>query len=84
MAGSDVRFASCVFLCHHTLPTLVSLERYCDVQVGSVIIALNGPSEQSVGQITEFQKLFLSPGFLVYGSILIVAALVIIFYFAPR
>lgn len=53
-------------------------------QLGSVVIALNGPSEQSVGQITEFQKLFLSPGFLVYGSVLIVAALVIIFYFAPR
>ncbi|KIP01259.1 hypothetical protein PHLGIDRAFT_97099 [Phlebiopsis gigantea 11061_1 CR5-6] len=52
--------------------------------LGSVVIALNGPSEQSVGQITEFQKLFLSPGFLVYGSVLIVVALVIIFYFAPR
>lgn len=48
------------------------------------MIALNGPSEQSVGQITEFQKLFLAPGFLVYASILITAALVIIFYFAPR
>ncbi|THU83461.1 DUF803-domain-containing protein [Dendrothele bispora CBS 962.96] len=52
--------------------------------IGSVIIALNGPSEQSVGQITEFQKLFLAPGFLVYGSVLIAAALVIIFYFGPR
>ncbi|EKM54923.1 uncharacterized protein PHACADRAFT_259088 [Phanerochaete carnosa HHB-10118-sp] len=52
--------------------------------VGSVIIALNGPSEPSVGQITEFQKLFLSPGFLVWGSVLIVVALVIVFYFAPR
>ncbi|KAH9859061.1 DUF803-domain-containing protein [Lenzites betulinus] len=52
--------------------------------LGSVIIALNGPQEQSIGQILEFQKLFLAPGFLVYGSILIVAALVIIFWFAPR
>ncbi|KAI1794221.1 magnesium transporter NIPA-domain-containing protein [Ganoderma leucocontextum] len=52
--------------------------------LGSVIIALNGPQESSIGQITEFQKLFLSPGFLVYGSILIVAALAIIFFFAPR
>ncbi|KAH9895181.1 magnesium transporter NIPA-domain-containing protein [Cubamyces lactineus] len=52
--------------------------------LGSVIIALNGPQESSVGQITEFQKLFLAPGFLVYGSILIAAALVIIFWFAPR
>ncbi|KAI0644678.1 DUF803-domain-containing protein [Trametes meyenii] len=52
--------------------------------LGSVIIALNGPQEESIGQIREFQKLFLAPGFLVYGSILIVAALVIVFWFAPR
>ncbi|KAI8992903.1 magnesium transporter NIPA-domain-containing protein [Trametes punicea] len=52
--------------------------------LGSVIIALNGPQEASIGQITEFQKLFLAPGFLVYGSILIAASLAIIFYFAPR
>ncbi|KAJ7162279.1 magnesium transporter NIPA-domain-containing protein [Mycena filopes] len=52
--------------------------------LGSVIIALNGPTEASVGQIVEFQKLFLSVGFLVYAGILITAALVIIFYAAPR
>ncbi|KAH9931173.1 magnesium transporter NIPA-domain-containing protein [Epithele typhae] len=52
--------------------------------LGSVIIALNGPQEESIGQIREFQKLFLSPGFLIYGGILIASALVIIFYFAPR
>lgn len=52
--------------------------------VGSVIIALNGPQEQAVTTITEFQHLFLSPGFLVYGSVLIIAALVIIFFFAPK
>ncbi|KAF8196583.1 magnesium transporter NIPA-domain-containing protein [Pholiota molesta] len=52
--------------------------------LGSVIIALNGPQEQTVGQITEFQKLFLAPGFLAYISVLITAALVIVFYFAPK
>ncbi|KAF9010815.1 magnesium transporter NIPA-domain-containing protein [Cyathus striatus] len=53
--------------------------------LGSVIIALNGPpQEESVGQIREFEKLFLAPGFLAYTSVLISAALVIIFYFAPR
>ncbi|KAK7448811.1 hypothetical protein VKT23_013541 [Stygiomarasmius scandens] len=52
--------------------------------IGSVIIALNGPSEESIGQIREFQKLFLAPGFLAYASVLIAAALVIIFYFGPR
>ncbi|CCM06109.1 uncharacterized protein FIBRA_08358 [Fibroporia radiculosa] len=52
--------------------------------IGSVIIGLNGPQEASVGQITQFQSMFLAPGFLVYGSILIAASLSIIFIFAPR
>lgn len=52
--------------------------------LGSVVIALNGPKEDLVGQITEFQKLFLAPGFLVYISVLIAASLVIIFFFAPK
>jgi hypothetical protein len=52
--------------------------------LGSVIIALNGPTEASVGQIVEFQALFLSVGFLVYAGILITAALGIIFFAAPR
>lgn len=43
-----------------------------------------GPQEASVGQIREFQKLFLSVGFLVYAGLLIASALLIIFYFAPR
>ena len=43
-----------------------------------------GPQEQSIGEITVFQKLFLSPGFLAYTGVLIVASLSIIFYFAPR
>ncbi|KAJ7502555.1 magnesium transporter NIPA-domain-containing protein [Mycena galericulata] len=52
--------------------------------LGSVIIALNGPTEASVGQIVQFQALFLSVGFLIYAGILITAALVIIFFAAPR
>ncbi|EIN11244.1 DUF803-domain-containing protein [Punctularia strigosozonata HHB-11173 SS5] len=52
--------------------------------LGSTIIALNGPKEQSVGQITKFQKLFLAPGFLAYGGTLIAISLAIVFYFAPR
>ncbi|KAG6909673.1 hypothetical protein DXG01_016080 [Tephrocybe rancida] len=52
--------------------------------IGSVIIALNGPSEESVGQIREFQKLFLAPGFLVWGSILIASSVVIVIFFAPK
>ncbi|KAF7376683.1 DUF803-domain-containing protein [Mycena sanguinolenta] len=37
-----------------------------------------------LGSILDFEKLFLSVGFLVYAGILITAALVIIFYAAPR
>ncbi|KAH9041156.1 magnesium transporter NIPA-domain-containing protein [Lactarius hengduanensis] len=52
--------------------------------IGSTIIALNGPQEASVGQIVEFQHLFLSPLFVVYSSLLIAGALSIIFYFGPK
>ncbi|ESK88765.1 duf803 domain membrane protein [Moniliophthora roreri MCA 2997] len=52
--------------------------------IGSTIIALNGPKEETVGQIRDFQKLFLAPGFLAYASVLIAASLVIIFFFAPK
>lgn len=43
-----------------------------------------GPREESVGQIRDFQKLFLAPGFLSFTGVLFVISLVIIFYFAPR
>ncbi|KAJ1301885.1 hypothetical protein OPQ81_000725 [Rhizoctonia solani] len=52
--------------------------------IGSVVIALNAPEEQSVTTIAEFKKLFLAPGFLSFGSVVIVVALAVIFYFAPR
>ncbi|KAF8069925.1 magnesium transporter NIPA-domain-containing protein [Lyophyllum atratum] len=52
--------------------------------IGSVIIALNGPSEEAIGEIREFQKLFLAPGFLAWGSILIVTSIVIVVFFAPK
>ncbi|KAG8884151.1 hypothetical protein FRB97_005134 [Tulasnella sp. 331] len=52
--------------------------------IGSIIIALNGPQEQAVSTINQFQDLFLSAGFLVFASVLIIGSLVIIFYFAPK
>jgi drug/metabolite transporter (DMT)-like permease len=52
--------------------------------LGSVIIALNGPKEQSVGQIKVFEKMFLAPGFISWGAILIVASASIVFYFGPK
>ncbi|KAG9119438.1 hypothetical protein FRC07_005545, partial [Ceratobasidium sp. 392] len=52
--------------------------------VGSVIIALNGPQEQSVSTIREFEKLFISVGFLIFGGLLIAGAIFIIFFIAPK
>ncbi|KAG1765384.1 magnesium transporter NIPA-domain-containing protein [Suillus placidus] len=52
--------------------------------IGSTIIALNGPQEQTPGEIELFKKLFLAPGFLAYISALITIALSIIFYFGPK
>ncbi|KAI0699575.1 magnesium transporter NIPA-domain-containing protein [Cytidiella melzeri] len=52
--------------------------------IGSVVIALNGPSEQSIGEIVQFQHMFLAPGFIVWISVLIASALAIIFYFGPK
>ncbi|KAM6501524.1 DUF803 domain containing protein [Amanita muscaria] len=52
--------------------------------LGSIIIALNGPQEPSVGEIKVFQTMFLSPGFLTWGLSLIAASLFIIFYVGPR
>ncbi|KZP34213.1 DUF803-domain-containing protein [Athelia psychrophila] len=52
--------------------------------VGSTVIALNGPNEASVGQIVEFQAMFLAPGFLAYICTLIAISLSIMFYFGPR
>lgn len=52
--------------------------------LGATIIALNGPQEQTTSTIPEFQKLFLSPGFLVYGSLAILTSLGLIFFVAPK
>lgn len=70
-----------------TLMLCTRLRRGCVftvTQVGSVIIALNGPQESSAATIKEFQHMFLSLGFIVFASIVILSALTIIFFVAPR
>ncbi|KIR31612.1 hypothetical protein I352_05946 [Cryptococcus deuterogattii MMRL2647] len=52
--------------------------------MGAVIIALNAPEEQSVTTINEFKEMFLSVGFLVWGSLSIAASLVVVFFVAPK
>lgn len=69
---------------HRTLSRANSSHDVNFMQLGSVIIALNTPGESATGQIREFQKLFLAPGFLAYISVLITISLVIMFYFGPK
>ncbi|KAH9809398.1 magnesium transporter NIPA-domain-containing protein [Melampsora americana] len=52
--------------------------------LGATVIALNAPQEQAVSTISEFKKLFLAPGFLVFASLIILAAVLLIFVAAPR
>ncbi|BGP40884.1 hypothetical protein JCM10450v2_004889 [Rhodotorula kratochvilovae] len=52
--------------------------------LGSIIIAMNGPSEHGSSDIREFQKLFVSPGFLVWGGVCLLAAAAMVFFVAPR
>ncbi|KAH9961547.1 magnesium transporter NIPA-domain-containing protein [Russula dissimulans] len=52
--------------------------------LAGALTARPGPQEASVGQIVEFQHLFLSPLFVVYASVLILSSLAIIFYFGPK
>ncbi|KAH8118979.1 DUF803-domain-containing protein [Phellopilus nigrolimitatus] len=52
--------------------------------LGAIIIALNGPEEQSVSTIDAFKDLFLAPWFLAYGGVCIAVALTIVFFVAPK
>lgn len=61
---------------------MVNLLRLCPTHPHTV--SQLGPQEESIGQIREFQKMFLAPGFLAYGGTLITISLVNVFYFAPK
>ncbi|EMD42335.1 hypothetical protein CERSUDRAFT_110848 [Gelatoporia subvermispora B] len=52
--------------------------------LGASILALNGPQEQSVSTIEGFKHLFLAPGFLVYGALVIASAAILAFWAAPK
>ncbi|KAJ5707248.1 hypothetical protein N7488_007049 [Penicillium malachiteum] len=52
--------------------------------VGSVVIALNAPTQSSVSDIQEMQHYVLQPGFLVYAGIIIVGALFAALWAGPR
>lgn len=52
--------------------------------LGATILALNAPEQQSVTTIEGFKRLFLAPGFLVWGSLCILVSLFLMFYGGPR
>jgi len=52
--------------------------------LGATLVALNGPEEQSVTTIVAFKKLFLAPGFLSFGAVVIAVSVFLALYVAPR
>ncbi|KAJ5621238.1 hypothetical protein N7528_006021 [Penicillium herquei] len=52
--------------------------------IGSVVIALNAPTQSSVSNIQEMQHYVIQPGFLVYAGIIIVGALFAALWAGPR
>ncbi|KAI0095054.1 magnesium transporter NIPA-domain-containing protein [Irpex rosettiformis] len=52
--------------------------------LGSSILALNGPEEQSVTTIKEFRDLFVTPWFLTYGGGVIAISVFLAVWVAPR
>ncbi|KAG5844218.1 magnesium transporter NIPA4 [Anguilla anguilla] len=52
--------------------------------LGSTIMVIHAPEEEEVTTLQLMAEKLLDPGFLVYASILLVACLVLIFYFSPR
>jgi len=52
--------------------------------LGSVIIALNAPEQSAVSDIQSMQKFVISPGFLSYTGVVILACLFIALWVAPR
>lgn len=52
--------------------------------LGSSILALNGPEEQSVNNIIAFRKLFVTPWFLPYAGVIIAIAVFLALWVAPR
>ncbi|KAA0720149.1 Magnesium transporter NIPA4 [Triplophysa tibetana] len=52
--------------------------------LGSTIMVIHAPEEEEVTTLAEMTEKLLDPGFMVFASILLVACMVLIFYFSPR
>nr|XP_046154502.1 magnesium transporter NIPA4 [Oncorhynchus gorbuscha]XP_046154509.1 magnesium transporter NIPA4 [Oncorhynchus gorbuscha] len=52
--------------------------------LGSTLMVIHAPEEEEVTTLQQMTDKLLDPGFLVFASILLVACLLLIFYFSPR
>ncbi|KAI9811557.1 MAG: hypothetical protein M1832_000867 [Thelocarpon impressellum] len=52
--------------------------------IGSVIIALNGPTESSAATIQDMQGFVIAPGFLSYAGVIVLVGLFLAFWAGPR
>lgn len=52
--------------------------------IGSIIIALNAPQQSAVSDIQDMKRLVISPGFLSYAGVVIVASAVIALWLGPK
>ena len=52
--------------------------------IGSIVIVINAPEQSSVSTIQDMKRFILSPGFLVYAGIIIVACVCIVVWVAPK
>ncbi|KAI9054940.1 hypothetical protein LZ554_002083 [Drepanopeziza brunnea f. sp. 'monogermtubi'] len=52
--------------------------------VGSVVIAMNSPSESSVANIEQMQDFVIAPGFLSFGGVVLIACAVLVFWAGPK
>jgi drug/metabolite transporter (DMT)-like permease len=52
--------------------------------IGSVVIVLNAPEQAAVKDIQEMQHYVITPGFLSYAGVIIVACICVVFFVAPK
>lgn len=52
--------------------------------IGSVVIVINAPEQSAVANIQDMKKLVISPGFLSYAGVVIVACVVVALWLGPK
>ncbi|XP_071950653.1 magnesium transporter NIPA2-like isoform X3 [Antedon mediterranea] len=52
--------------------------------IGSVVMILHAPKEESANTLEELAARLISPGFITFGCLITTASIILIFYYAPR